>query len=68
MKAGFAASGSPYPTRVLVWPGYSKAAAPTIEVPLVKTQQVCKTSRAGIKPRPKPLHRRVKPAKPDGFI
>ena len=29
-----------------------------IEVPLVKTQQACKTSKAGVKPRPKPLHRR----------
>ena len=23
---------------------------------------------AGVKPRPKPLHRRAKPAKPHGFI
>ena len=30
--------------------------------------QACKTSKAGVKPGPKPLHRRVKPAKPNGFI
>ena len=59
MKAGFAASGSPYPTTALVWAGYSKAAALLIEVPLVKTQQACKTCKAGVKPRPKPVHKHL---------
>ena len=42
--------------------------APGMLSSMVKTQQACKTSKAGVKPRPKPLHRRAKPAKPDGFI
>ena len=52
---------------ILASPGDSKTAALMMAAPLVKMLQACKTNKAGVKPSVKPLHRRVKPVKPNGI-